>query len=437
MNERFLIQISELLGIVPREEDVVQVLPKLSESLSLDQLSLLLTSRPHHPLWSELVRELTIPETYFYRIAEHWALFQILLNKAVSEGRSLKVWCAAASTGEEPYTVAIEAARAKGVVDIVATDLVAERLEFAREALFTENSFRGVPSEIKATFFRQEGRSYRLIPSIREVVRFKPLNLAEREAMESFCLREGPFDIIFCRNVLIYFCEDVCRAVTEIIASALKPQGLLFAGGADFPSRWNDSLESVQLQGALVWRNKTCSPTKSPPRKASISIARETQRSRLVPSAREIISKEISLISVDVPKEIGTKKERVDELFRGGDLNLKLQAARGYVDRHLLHPVGHLALGNVLELLEQHDAALDAYKKVVFLEPTCAYAHLRLAHLHLTAKRGKAAGHHLAVAKRYGEGCDTTRYVLGLLELRFEDLLQSIHEMGDWSSGPQ
>lgn len=420
MNGSFLVQLSTLLGASIEQEEVSFVLPKLSQVIPFEELSSLLSSDPGHPLWAELSRELTVPETYFYRVQEHWVLLQSLLQKAAAHGHNLKIWCAAASTGEEPYTVAIEATRARAAVDIVATDLVAERLKFAREGVYTENSFRGVPSDIKGTFFTLNGRSFQLIASVREAVRFAPLNLADGGAVRAFCLREGPFDIILCRNILIYFTEEVCKAVTENIAAALKPQGLLFAGAADFPSRWNDGLESVQLEGALVWRHKT----------ASKDVVRRLSTNH--PG----LSRQKESIRQSIPKEKGRSKEpALAHLFLGEDLRDRLEAARGYVDAHLLHPVGHLALGNVLEKLQQHDAAVTAYKKVVFLEPTCAYAHIRLAHLHITAKRGKAARHHLGAARRYRDACDTTRHVLNLLELNFDQLIQSIGELGEWADG--
>lgn len=410
-SHEMLLKLEELLGIKSSLHEVSLALPRLSQKLSLEELGNLLIADPHHSLWRELVKELTVPETYFYRIPEHWKLFRSLLANG---NNPMKVWCAACSTGEEPYTAAIEAARSKVGVDIVATDLVPERLESARKGLFSHNSFRGVEPHLKSHYFESEGQFHRIRPSVARNVRFLSLNLADRVAMRRFIESEGPFDVIFCRNVLIYFREDVCRGVTADLSSALKSGGTLFAGAADFPSRWNSNIESVEVEGALVWRNKAQSPTQTV-RRTKIEVP--VRRAGVSPTKAIPVTK---------------KETNIHELFqKHTDTAAQLEAARRYLDRNILHPVAHLALGNVLEHLQQTDAAYAAYKQAVFLEPSCSFAHLRLAHLHFAGRRMRAATHHLAAAQRYEKECQTTREVLHLMKLGSEDFLRSIQEMGE------
>jgi chemotaxis protein methyltransferase CheR len=188
---------------------------------------------PDHTEWEHFVNALTTNQTDFFREAHH---FPILAQHALSLKREVRVWSAASSTGEEPYSIAIALCEAFGTFDppvrILATDLDSKVLATGREGVYPMERVAAVePDRLKRFFLRGKGTRAgytRVRDEVRELVDFRPINL--REASWDV---EGPFDAIFCRNVLIYFDKPTQRAVLERLSRRLAPDGLYFAGHSE------------------------------------------------------------------------------------------------------------------------------------------------------------------------------------------------------------
>jgi chemotaxis protein methyltransferase CheR len=147
--------------------------------------------------------------------------------------RRLRIWCAAASTGQEPYSIAMimreEAAKVPGwSVEIVGTDIASGALGYAREGLYTHFEVqRGLPVQFLVKYFTKEGGNWRLLPAVRNMVNYREYNLLDNPSVL------GTFDVVFCRNVLIYFEQNTKGQVLERIARLMPHDGYLFLGGAE------------------------------------------------------------------------------------------------------------------------------------------------------------------------------------------------------------
>lgn len=157
--------------------------------------------------------------------------------------RSLRIWCAACSSGQEPYSVAMILSEMAGAMpgwrtEIVATDFSKPILEKARQGLYSDFEVRrGLSPERQARWFGREENAWRISPKLRQMVTFRPHNLLAGTA------GLGTFDIVFCRNVLIYFDPDRKRMALEDLARAMAPDGALFLGSAETILGLSSSLE--------------------------------------------------------------------------------------------------------------------------------------------------------------------------------------------------
>jgi chemotaxis protein methyltransferase CheR len=189
------------------------------------------------PLIVDVVEAMTTNESFFYRDKipfEHFRDFMMpSLLKARAAQRRIRIWCAAASTGQEPYSLSMilkeMAAQVAGWrIEIIATDLSNEVLEKARAGLYSQFEVqRGLPIQMLMKYFTQAGETWQISPEIKAMVQYRPLNL-----LFDFT-HLGQFDIIFCRNVLIYFDQPTKVDVLERMARMTEYDGYLVLGAAE------------------------------------------------------------------------------------------------------------------------------------------------------------------------------------------------------------
>ncbi len=185
--------------------------------------------------WEQFVNSLTTNLTSFYREAHHFPAFAEHLLSLKGKPR-IDVWCSAASTGEEPYTMAITAMEAfKSMtppVRIIATDIDTKVLAHAREGVYKEDQVEKIPVDVLKRYFLKgtgtQAGMVRVRPEVQALVTFRPLNLLDNV----WPLRPG-FDVIFCRNVMIYFEKDVQMQILKKFAPLMNRGGLLFAGHSE------------------------------------------------------------------------------------------------------------------------------------------------------------------------------------------------------------
>ena len=187
-------------------------------------------------LTSEVVEAMTTNETFFFRDKipfDHLreAILPALV-KARASRRALRIWCAASSSGQEPYSIAMcvkeFVALAGWRVEIVATDLSHAVLEKSKAGIFSQFEVqRGLPIQMLVKYFTQAGELWQLNADIRAMVQHRQLNL-----LQDFS-HLGTFDVIFCRNVLIYFDQDTKAGIFDRLARMLEPDGVLALGAAE------------------------------------------------------------------------------------------------------------------------------------------------------------------------------------------------------------
>jgi chemotaxis protein methyltransferase CheR len=188
-------------------------------------------------LLSDITEAMTTNESFFFRDTKPFERFRQVVLPALLEERKarkqIRIWCAACSTGQEPYSLAMclteEKAKLAGWrVDIIATDLSAEVLEKAGAGLYSQFEVqRGLPIQLLVKYFAKTDEMWQIDPSIRAMVKFQTHNLMDDAG------RLGAFDVVFCRNVLIYFDKPLKSTVLKRIGQQMPPDGFLFLGGAE------------------------------------------------------------------------------------------------------------------------------------------------------------------------------------------------------------
>jgi chemotaxis protein methyltransferase CheR len=188
-------------------------------------------------LESAVADAMTTNETLFFRDKGPFDITQKLILPKLIEARRrvglIRIWCAACSTGQEPYSLAMlldeMRAELRGIaVEIVATDISEKVIEQAKAGVYSQFEVqRGLPIRMLLKHFTQEGTRWRIRPELQRQISFRRLNLLQ--PFQSL----GRFDIVFCRNVLIYFSDETKRDVLSRIATAMAPDGFLLLGGAE------------------------------------------------------------------------------------------------------------------------------------------------------------------------------------------------------------
>ena len=196
-----------------------------SFGLYLDQLE-----RGGPAEWESFVNSLTTNLTSFFREAHHFPILADHLRKQA--GRPLRIWCCASSTGEEPYSIAMTVVETFGgftaPVSIVASDVDTSVLATASKGVYPGDRVDKLSAEQLRRFFVAENGVYRVKPELRRMIEFRQINLLDTRVP----LSPG-FDVVFCRNVMIYFDKPTQYAILSRFAPLMHPHGLLFAGHSE------------------------------------------------------------------------------------------------------------------------------------------------------------------------------------------------------------
>ncbi len=245
--------------------------------VDLEALALALRGGGNAMLAAAVVEAMTTNETFFFRDDKPFAHFrgQVLPQLAASRppGAGLRFWSAAASTGQEAYSLAMIAAEGQALlggrrVEIVGTDIAREPLARARAGLYTQFEVqRGVPMTALVKHFRKEQEGWRIAEPLRAMVSFREWNLlADLRPL-------GQFDTIFCRNVLIYFDQPTKSRVLEAIAERLAPDGVLYLGGAETILGLTERLVAAPGGHGVYRRANAAAPLSTAPLSTAVSSA--------------------------------------------------------------------------------------------------------------------------------------------------------------------
>lgn len=249
--------LSERTGILlgnHKEEMTARVLDAQSRKTGHDSVAAYLSylrQNPQAAVWQSFINAFTVNHTAFFRERHH---FDILADFAKQRGTPINIWCCAASTGEEPYTIAMTlmevCGRTPSRVSVLATDIDSKAIQQAERGVYTEDRIKSVPEPLLRQYF-QRGRGSneglaRVKPVLRECVRFDILNL-----VDSSWPIDQKFDAIFCRNTMIYFDKKTQTRILERFAPLLKKDGLLFAGHSE---NFTYLTQAFRLLGQTVYR---------------------------------------------------------------------------------------------------------------------------------------------------------------------------------------
>jgi chemotaxis protein methyltransferase CheR len=219
---------------------------------TFDDLVRTIRSRMDEAVIRDVVEAMTTNESFFFRDTKPFDQFKQLvlptLLKHRAGGKTIRIWSAACSSGQEPYSLAMilseMAAQLNGwKIEIVGTDLSTEILTRAREGLYSQFEVqRGLPITMLVKYFAQVGDRWQINPKIRGMVQYREFNLLQDPAPL------GRFDVVFCRNVLIYFDQPTKTRVLNSVAKMMPEDGFLFLGGAETVLGITDRFQMVPGQ---------------------------------------------------------------------------------------------------------------------------------------------------------------------------------------------
>ena len=210
--------------------------------------------------FSELVDRISTNHTFFHREPSHFDFFrsevlpQLVGRERAPDEKDLRIWCAASSTGEEPYTIVMAMLDVMGEsysawkAGLLATDLSSDVLERAAAGVYTEENVSRLPKGLRDAYFERIGDGrFRVCARVRREVVFRRFNLIQ----DRYAFKR-PFHVVFCRNVMIYFDADTQRRVLERIHGVMNPGGLLYVGHSE---NFGDSRDLFRLRGKTVYEH--------------------------------------------------------------------------------------------------------------------------------------------------------------------------------------
>lgn len=227
---------------------------------NFDQYLMYLTAGPYqNEEFQEMFNRITINETSFFRNEPQLQTFEERILPELLEARkatkTLRIWSAACSSGEEPYTLAIQIYRSLGVrladwrIEILGTDISEKVLNIARSGRYHHYAVRSTSPAIVSRYFKQDDRHYQLNDDIMSMVHFEKLNLKDVFAARRF----GTFDLIMCRNVMIYFDDDMKKSVIKMFHNQLADDGTLYIGHSETLRGLDSGFAQLDLPQAFAY----------------------------------------------------------------------------------------------------------------------------------------------------------------------------------------
>jgi chemotaxis protein methyltransferase CheR len=392
----------------------------------------LLRSPVNQELEDLLAAHLTIGETYFYRdprafeVFEKEVLPEVVRNRLGKE-KKLRIWSAACCTGEEPYSLAMAVRRTLGEesgwkVSLLATDLNPRFLRKAAVGLYGPWSFRTLPEEMRGRFFhKQANERWQLDERIKRDVTFANLNFME-DSFPSAANNTQALDVIFCRNVLMYFSRETAAKVIAKLRKCLVDGGWLFTSATDAPRDLFAGFAVHEAEGTVVYRRCSDDPSAAKPTPVFFNLP-----SLSSPTADPFSSK-FAIEPARVPHEHTTKAEpsspppvveKVPVPALDADLRHRARslADQGRFDEALaaidlailsdkLDALAHYLRGVILHEQSAEAEAVTSLNRALFLDPSFVLAHVTLGNLMRRVGKERAARRHF----------DNAREILSRLE---------------------
>ncbi|MFA6954341.1 MAG: CheR family methyltransferase [Thermoanaerobaculia bacterium] len=409
-----------------RRDDFVRAVDVLTgQDRDLEAIRELLESGADDPIIDDLVQLLTIGETSFFRYAAQFrALEEMVLPELIerrrTEGRYLRLWSAGCSSGEEPYSIAILLKRLlpdieSWTISLLATDINESALAKARRGVYGEWSFRDVPDWIKTLYFERAGDEWALKRDVMRLVDLRYLNLAD-EGYPSLLSNTNALDIVFCRNVMIYFSPATIAGVARRLWSSLVPGGWLVAGHADIGLDQLAGFELVYLGDSILYRRPKETRAASAERLTGLTPTLAPPSGGIPPSlGRATLERGGCDRSAGTPDELPRfRSHPVDEARRDANAG-RIETALALLDgissdderaaeAYYLSAVIHLNLGNP-------GIAADMLRRSLYLRPVEPVVHYLSGVVSLRRGKGRAAERHFRAAATQLESMSAERVI--------------------------
>ncbi len=358
----------------------------------------------------ELVEQLVVPETYFFRDRKP---FDFLINYVCTNWHSsshptkLRLLSVPCASGEEPYSMAIallEAGLPAHRFSIDAMDISKHAIAKAQQAVYGKNSFRGESWVDTNRYFQATPKGYEVIAPVRSSVNFRQGNL-----LNALSNTQTKYDIIFCRNLLIYLETDACRQVLNILERLLFPKGMLFVGASETAKIPSDrftsirqsftfayqKVESTQVQPPQIETrshlldNAPQNPLKKPLsslEKFTASPAQASRDSMGLPNFQKNQSKKTKTVSTVAQVNLSLVKELADT----GQVEAALTRCQDYLKSDFTSVEAYTLLGTLYQTKAEYTQAEQYFRKALYLNPNYYEALMHLALL--KEHRGDIAG---------------------------------------------
>jgi chemotaxis protein methyltransferase WspC len=334
----------------------------------------------------ELIEAVIVPETWFFRDREAFAALARMAHeewlRTNPEG-VLRVLSLPCSTGEEPYSVAMALLDAGFPVErfhIDALDISLRSLAFARRGVFGRNSFRGGDLEFRARHFTSAGTGWQLGKAARQPVEFRQGNVLDA------CLHPGAaaYDVVFCRNLLIYFDRPTQDRALANLTRLLSPKGWLFVGPSETGLLLSHAFVSAKVPLAFAFRPAGAAPPPAPSA-YSLPAPRRAPPSRVVTPAREMPFSSVMIRSFTAVADPSAKKKtELDHAMRLADQGQLVEAAKeceAHLATHGPSAKAFYVMGLVRDASGNHGDAAEFYRKALYLAPQHQEALMHLAFL--------------------------------------------------------
>jgi chemotaxis protein methyltransferase CheR len=332
-----------------------------------------------------LIAEVTIGETYFFRHREQFdalrdVVFPDLIERNGSS-RRLRIWCAGCADGPEPYSIAILLKLDMGQrlagwdVTILGTDINRYCLARAREGKFEEWAFRATPEQLKHSCFRKEGRVWRIAPEYKEWVSFQHYNLAD-DSFPSLINNLSRFDLIVCRNVMIYFGPDLMQKVIGKFHDCLSPGAWLLVGPSEPNMVFFSSFRVVNAPGATLYQRPYVT---APPKETVEWINKAEWAQEIVlplPAAHEAVPHETQQSAT-----VETQPTALTDIRRYADQGLwenALVCCAELLQQDDLNARVYFYQALVLNQLRRHAEAEQSLRRAIYLDRHSVLAHYYL-----------------------------------------------------------
>jgi chemotaxis protein methyltransferase CheR len=326
-----------------------------------------------------LITEITIGETHFFRHREHFdALRDVVLPDLINRtgpDRRLRIWCAGCADGSEPYSLSILMRRELAhllsgwEVTILATDINRRCLSVAREGKFEEWSLRSTPEELRRACFRKDGNHWRIEPQYKEGVAFQYHNLVEQMFPSQWSDRSS-FDLIVCRNVMIYFGPELMRRIVRQFHECLVPGAWLLVGPSEPNMTHFTSFRAVNVPGVTLYQKGE--PAASPEAVSAFTMPTLPPVPVVGEPDLPVTFRHTNETALPTLADV---RRRADQ----GDWEDAARSCEQMIEKDSLNSHVHFHHALVLEQMGKNAKAEQSLRRAIYLDRRSVLAHYHLA----------------------------------------------------------